>query len=373
MDELNTWRRSGELSDLTIQIDDSEFNLHKFPMFIKSDYLKKKISECNDNKAVLKLSNFPGGKEIFEIVSEFCYGERSSLSQENVVQTRCAAHLLEMETTGNLASFCDRVIDDLLRNAKNSRSTSVSIEMLAVCEQLGDISDKAGIVDRCVSALIDVLSISGRQQVTETLTGLSSNWFEKLLGAARKKNMRPHIIGEMLISYLQISFIYEKDETEEETDKKKHVELADEERQHLLDDVLLKVFRDENKVGEKHALQERLNPELAVKLLSEAERLKCDVKDDLRRLCAKLVPRLKAPDLAQLPPEVVVEMVQVGETDSANKEAACKTADIYLKALADNKRLDAETFAAVLNAAPNDARTNHDNLFEVLHTLLQSG
>lgn len=165
MDELNTWRRSGELSDLIVQIDDAEFNLHKFPMFIKSEYLKKKISECNENKAVLKLSNFPGGKEIFEIVSEFCYGERSSLNQENVVQTRCAANLLEMETAGNLGSFCDRVIDDLLRNARNSRTASVAIEMLAVCEQMGDISDRAGIVDRCVSALVDVLSISGRQQV----------------------------------------------------------------------------------------------------------------------------------------------------------------------------------------------------------------
>lgn len=149
--------------------------------------------------------------------------------------------------------------------------------------------------------------------------------------------MRPHVIGEMFISYLQISFLDRKDESEVSTESKKSVELTDEEKQHLLDDVLLKVFRDESRVGEKHALQERLNPELAVKLLSEAEKLKCDVKDDLRRLCAKLVPRLKAPDLAQLPREVVVEMVQVGDSDSTNKEAACRTADIYLKALADNK------------------------------------
>lgn len=363
MDELNVWRRSGELSDLIVEIDDTEFKLHKFPMFIKSEFLKRKISECNDNKAVLKLPNFPGGKEIFEIVSEFCYGERSSLNQENVVQTKCAANLLEMETAGNLGSFCDRLIEDLLRNARNSRTTSVATEMLAVCEQMGDISDKAGIVDKCISALVDVLSISGRQQVelklryspkphlylksfpifvssfdqvTDTLAGLNSSWFEKLLDAARKKNMRPHIIGEMLISYLQISFLDRK-EDEDSSESKKTMEMTEEEKQHLLDDVLLKVFRDESKVGEKHALQERLNPELAVKLLSEAERLKCDVKDELRRLCAKLVPRLKAPDLAQLPREVVVEMVQVGDSDSANKEAACRTADIYLKALADNK------------------------------------
>ena len=49
---------TGELSDVVVIVDEKEFKLHKFPLFIKSDYFRDLARSVTDR---IELSDFPGG------------------------------------------------------------------------------------------------------------------------------------------------------------------------------------------------------------------------------------------------------------------------------------------------------------------------
>ena len=55
-------------------VDGSDFHLHKFPLYIKSDFFKAFASNKDDGeKNQIELSDFPGGPEIFKVVANYCY------------------------------------------------------------------------------------------------------------------------------------------------------------------------------------------------------------------------------------------------------------------------------------------------------------
>ena len=56
------------------------------------------------------LDDFPGGQAVFSLVADFCYNMAPTVSKENVVQVRCAAHKLKMEGSGNLADAADKFL-----------------------------------------------------------------------------------------------------------------------------------------------------------------------------------------------------------------------------------------------------------------------
>lgn len=116
---LNT----GELSDVTVIVDGKEFPLHKFPLYIKSDFfraLARRAADTgshqqpdNDGETAAEppgvtkivLSDFPGGPDTFQLVAAYCYNVRPDVTKRNVCQLRCAAEFLQMTGSGNLAGI----------------------------------------------------------------------------------------------------------------------------------------------------------------------------------------------------------------------------------------------------------------------------
>ncbi|XP_057745742.1 BTB/POZ domain-containing protein At5g03250-like [Arachis stenosperma] len=99
--EGQSWHcTTGLPSDLTIEVGQVTFFLHKFPLLSRSGLLKKLINDSSKEEegasCVLQLHDVPGGDKTFDLVTRFCYGVLIEVVASNVVPLRCAAEYLEM-------------------------------------------------------------------------------------------------------------------------------------------------------------------------------------------------------------------------------------------------------------------------------------
>ncbi|KAL8162419.1 hypothetical protein V2J09_013908 [Rumex salicifolius] len=153
--EGHTWVcSSGLASDVTVEIDEMSFELHKFPLISRSGYLEKKIGEGTDEESsstcVVKLDDLPGGSKAFELVSKFCYGVKLELTALNVVSLRCAGEYLEMtEEYGedNLISQTETFLNQVFGCWTDTMKALVS------CEEVIAHAEDIHIVSRCINSL----------------------------------------------------------------------------------------------------------------------------------------------------------------------------------------------------------------------------
>ena len=54
--DVSHYRDTRDYSDLHIKINGRDFKLHKFPLFLKSDYLRRLKSDS------VEITDFPGGR-----------------------------------------------------------------------------------------------------------------------------------------------------------------------------------------------------------------------------------------------------------------------------------------------------------------------
>ena len=117
--DFSKFLNTGELSDVTVSVDGKDFHLHKFPLYIKSDFFRALARRSADaggrmrngdlatedtpDETRIVLTDFPGGPDAFHLVAAYCYNVHIDLTQHNVCQLRCAAEFLQMTGSGNLA------------------------------------------------------------------------------------------------------------------------------------------------------------------------------------------------------------------------------------------------------------------------------
>ena len=211
--DFSNFRHSGELSDLSVLVCDKEFKLHEFPLFIKSDFFRALARSDSDRK--VSLDAFPGGAVTFELVADFCYNIRIDVTRENVCELRCAAEFLQMNSRGNLVDKTDSVLVDLLTTAKLSRDYELLGDLLCKCNTLGEISEQAKIVDKCILGVVDCLLLSikyGRNvyepesfwqatpEARQKLFQMPLKWFLELFKSARDKAVRPAVLADLVQS-----------------------------------------------------------------------------------------------------------------------------------------------------------------------------
>ncbi|KAL1208927.1 BTB/POZ domain-containing protein [Cardamine amara subsp. amara] len=152
--EGQTWLcTTGLVSDVTIEVGDMKFHLHKFPLLSRSGLLEKLIEETSTDdgsSCVLSLDEIPGGGKTFELVTKFCYGVKIELTAFNVVSLRCAAEYLEMNDNygeGNLVGLTETFLNEVFGNWTDS------IKALQTCEEVIDYAEDLHIISRCVDSL----------------------------------------------------------------------------------------------------------------------------------------------------------------------------------------------------------------------------
>ncbi|KAF7067504.1 hypothetical protein CFC21_073392 [Triticum aestivum] len=143
---------TGLPSDVTVEVGDMFFHLHKFPLLSKSAVLEQLIEESSDQEeCIIKLNDIPGGAKSFEMVARFCYGVKIELSSSNVVHLRCASEHLQMTeeiSDDNLIAQTEMFLNQVvLRNWKDS------LKALETCDDLLPHAEDLQIVKRCIESL----------------------------------------------------------------------------------------------------------------------------------------------------------------------------------------------------------------------------
>lgn len=139
-------------SDFLIQIGDSTFHLHKYPLLSRSGKMNRIIYESRDveiDKVVL--DDIPGGAEAFELAAKFCYGIAVDLTATNISGLRCAAEYLEMTEDleeGNLIFKTEAFLSYVVLSSWRD-----SILVLKNCEKLSPWSENLQIVRRCSESI----------------------------------------------------------------------------------------------------------------------------------------------------------------------------------------------------------------------------
>ena len=113
--DCENFRRTGELSDITIIVDKTEFKLHTFPLFTKSDYFKQAVASATPPYIIRLDNNFPGGAEIFSQLADYFYSIDIIIDHKNIVPLRSAACFIQCDTLGSLL---DQRFDEILSVAR---------------------------------------------------------------------------------------------------------------------------------------------------------------------------------------------------------------------------------------------------------------
>ncbi|KAL2481410.1 BTB/POZ domain-containing protein [Abeliophyllum distichum] len=144
---------SGLQSDVTIEIGEMSFHLHKFPLLSRSGRLEKLMGESHSvdgSVCALQLGQLPGGAKAFELVAKFCYGVKIELTSMNVVSLRCAAEYLQMNEEygeGNLIAQTEAFLNEVFKNWTDT------IKALETCEEVLPHAEELHIVSRCIHSL----------------------------------------------------------------------------------------------------------------------------------------------------------------------------------------------------------------------------
>ncbi|GAU26104.1 hypothetical protein TSUD_225670 [Trifolium subterraneum] len=232
MKRTSDWIFSQEIpSDVNIQIGESSFTLHKFPLVSKCGYIRKLVSESNDaDVCFIDLSDdIPGGAEAFELAAKFCYGINFEINVENIAMLRCVAEFLEMTedyAVGNLVGRTDAYLNDVAL-----KTIAGSVSILHISESLLPIAEKAKLVSKCIDAIAYIAckesqlcnsgrsdsgsegvmsSISSQQRPVvdwwaEDLTVLRIDIFQRVLIAMMARGFKQFAIGPILMLYAQKS------------------------------------------------------------------------------------------------------------------------------------------------------------------------
>ncbi|XP_010248658.1 PREDICTED: BTB/POZ domain-containing protein At1g67900 isoform X2 [Nelumbo nucifera] len=140
-------------SDLILQVKETRYLLHKFPLLSKCLRLQRLCAESPESSQnqIIQLPDFPGGAEAFEICAKFCYGIIITLSAYNIVAVRCAAEYLQMTEDvekGNLIYKVEVFFNScILRGWKDSLVTLQSTKSFPLW------SEDLGITNRTIDAI----------------------------------------------------------------------------------------------------------------------------------------------------------------------------------------------------------------------------
>lgn len=159
-------------SDLIIEVNETRYLLHKFPLLSKSVKLQRLCSENPESShlQIIQLPDFPGGSKAFELCAKFCYGITITISAYNIVSARCAAKYLQMTEDvekGNLVHKLEVFFNSCILNGWKD-----CIVTLQTTKPFQLWSEELGITTRCIESVVSkVLSNPAKVSLSHTQNG----------------------------------------------------------------------------------------------------------------------------------------------------------------------------------------------------------
>ncbi|KAL7143980.1 hypothetical protein ABFS83_08G227800 [Erythranthe nasuta] len=205
----HSWKIMSQVpTDLSIQVQDVTFYVHKYPLISRCGYFSRvefQFPKSNLN-CDIELDNLPGGPETFETILKFCYDIPINLKVNTVAALRCASEYLEMTEAledGNLISKTEAFFTFVVLSSWRD-----SITVLKSCESLSPWAENLQIVRRCCDSIAWKIS----QEASEVINGEKNWWFEemstlridyftRIVTGLRAKGSKPEIIGSCIVHY----------------------------------------------------------------------------------------------------------------------------------------------------------------------------
>ncbi|KAL3382696.1 hypothetical protein AABB24_002284 [Solanum stoloniferum] len=145
-------------SDITINVGDVKFYLHKFPLLSKSATLQKLVSNASEgNCDEVDIHDIPGGPSAFEICAKFCYGMTVTLNAYNVISARCAAEYLGMNESLEKGNLVYKI--DVFLNSSIFRSWKDSIIALQTTKSQSRMCEELKLTSHCIDAVASRASV----------------------------------------------------------------------------------------------------------------------------------------------------------------------------------------------------------------------
>ncbi|XP_022730075.1 root phototropism protein 2 [Durio zibethinus] len=210
MERTGQWVFSQEIpSDVVVEVGEANFNLHKFMLVAKSNYIRKLIMETKESDLTrINLSDIPGGPEIFEKAAKFCYSVNFDTTVHNVAALRCAAEYLQMTDKYSDSNLAGRTENFLSQVALSSLSGAVVV--LKSCEDLLPMAEELKIVQRCIDvasaracSLANFPSRTPPNWWTEELSILDVEFFGRIIGAMKQRGATALTLAAGLITYAE--------------------------------------------------------------------------------------------------------------------------------------------------------------------------
>ncbi|CAN8278522.1 unnamed protein product [Cochlearia groenlandica] len=205
MERTSEWISSQEFpSDIYVHIGETSFSLHKVKIESKCGFIKKLSCESSN---IIKIPNFPGGSEAFDLAIKFCYGINFEMNTENIAMTRCAAEYLEMTEEHSVCNLIETT--EVYLNEVVFKSLSNSVKVLRKSEELLPIAELTKLVSRCIDSISYVTC-----QESQRKEGLANWWanelvvlridmFRRVLVAMMARGFERYALGEVLMVYAQ--------------------------------------------------------------------------------------------------------------------------------------------------------------------------
>ncbi|KAL3864026.1 hypothetical protein ACJMK2_005738 [Sinanodonta woodiana] len=408
--DFSKFRQTGELSDITVTVNGSEFKLHKFPLYAKSDFFCSLAKNPATDSSRIELKDFPGGADIFSQVADFCYSMKLDITKTNVVGLRCAAETLQMTGPGNLAEVTDKCFQDTITSAKMSRSTSAIASLLLSCVPVGQVAEKTNMISLCSDALVECWlkpptkfsmpstpvrhgNDKADDKTMKSLVNLPVDWFVKIIILARDKSVKLSQLAEMVMRYVT-NFLDREEGIDkggqvvdqkkaDSSDNRKGARSAHEfeafkdsklnakskkktDTGKILDTILLEL-------PEGAFMEEALTTEWITRVLKFATLHGCICRRVLVKTAGDMLYKLSPDELCIVSPSVLHDiLVEATSNNNEQGQKACRLVEVYLTEMARKGVLTAETYSTLISAAPSEPWKSHDSLYGVLEYVVTS-
>ncbi|KAF7134607.1 hypothetical protein RHSIM_Rhsim08G0010600 [Rhododendron simsii] len=412
----HSWFASSQIpTDLSIQVQDITFHVHKFPLVSRCGYLSQvNLQPTKSNPEYdLKFEKFPGGSETFETIVKFCYGLPISLNPNNVAALRCASELLEMTEAledGNLISKTDAFLTFVVLSSWRD-----SLTVLKTCESLSPWAENLQIVRRCCDSIAWKVS-----QVNPTTSGMTSTedswWFQdtstlridhfvRIITASRAKGLKQEIVGSCIMYYAGKwlpgmdaemerlrRYSYSKTEMQLEilSGRTQEAQVVHNKEQRMIVENLVSILPPQKETVSCKFLLGMLKMALfysaSSALVSELEKRigmvleKAEVNDLLVPSCTigDQGKALSSPDECTMHNIDVVQrileyfLMHEQQQQQKSGKLISKILDSYLAEVARDPNLQITKFQVLAETLPENARTCHDGIYRAIDTYLKS-
>lgn len=143
-------------SDITFQVEETTFHLHKFPLLSKCITLQR-LAVDTMNEGVIQIADIPGGVKAFELCAKFCYGITITLNAYNVMTVRYAAEYLGMTESIDKGNLVFKL--EVFLTSSIFKSWKDSIIALKTTKPLLPYSQDLKMISRCVDSISSKTSV----------------------------------------------------------------------------------------------------------------------------------------------------------------------------------------------------------------------